>query len=79
MSSSQLLESERIKESIRTYEHRESTWQTTRAERSMAIIKVMKMAEIKDVKKVANRLRAYIPEWRMAVTYEKQYKLIWIL
>ena len=28
----------------------------------MAIIKVMKMAEIKDVKKVANRLRAYIPE-----------------
>ncbi|HII51408.1 MAG TPA: di-trans,poly-cis-decaprenylcistransferase [Halobacteriales archaeon] len=47
---------------IRTYEHRESTWQTTRAERAMAIIKVMKMAEIKDVKKVANRLRAYIPE-----------------
>ena len=47
---------------IRTYEHRESTWQTTRAERAIAIIKVMKTAEIKDVKKVANRLRAYIPE-----------------
>lgn len=47
---------------IRTYEHRENTWQTTRTERAIAIIKVMKNAEIEDVKKVANRLRTYIPE-----------------
>ncbi len=47
---------------IRTYEYRENTWQTTRTERAIAIIKVVKRAEIEDVKKVANRLRTYIPE-----------------
>ena len=48
---------------IRTYESRERSWQRTRTERAVALVRAMAGVEVDEAKTVAARLRNQLPGW----------------
>ena len=48
---------------IRTYESRERSWQRTRTERAVALVRALAEVEVEEARTVAGRLRGQLPGW----------------
>ncbi|QLH78191.1 di-trans,poly-cis-decaprenylcistransferase [Halosimplex rubrum] len=46
---------------IRTYEHREESWRTTRAQRALALVRALGGAEVNDARRVLQRFKDALP------------------
>ena len=46
---------------IRTYQNREQSWRTTRAERSLALVRAIEQSELPTAKRMLGRFRDALP------------------